>query len=70
LTGTFNTELQTWTLQDEFNGDKKIDGSSYHSFSMNALNQIELQTKNIPGTIEASKSAISWSAKTELISLT
>jgi hypothetical protein len=70
LTGTFNTETQAWTLQDEFNGDKKPDGSSYHSFSINALKQIELQTQYVSGTIDPLRSAISWSAKTELVSLT
>jgi hypothetical protein len=35
-----------------------------------ALNQIELQTEYVSGNIDTLKSAISWSAKTELISLT
>jgi hypothetical protein len=68
LTGTF--ELSTWTLQDEFSGDKNSDGSTYHQFSINALNQIELQTEYVSGNIDTLKSTISWSAKTELISLT
>lgn len=69
LTGTFNTELDDWTLQDEFCGDKKADGKSYHLFSINNLNQIELQTEYLSGTQDYDLSTISFSAKTELVSI-
>ena len=70
LTGTFNTSSEVWILQDEFHGDKKSDGTAYHAFSINGSNQIELQTQYFPGTMDYDLSTISYSAKTELVTLT
>lgn len=70
LTGTFNTSSEEWVLQDEFNGDKKSDGTAYHAFTINGSNQIQLQTEYLTGTMDYDLSTISYSAKTELVTLT
>lgn len=73
LTGSFDTAAaQGWILQDEFNGSKKVDGTSYHQFFVDYSNA-NLIKVNIDqfgsGTIYTPLSAISFSAKTELVNV-
>lgn len=69
LTGVYNTSSSVWILQDEYFGDRKSDGTSYHNFSINGSNEIELQTEYVAETINTTLSKISFSAKTEVISV-
>jgi len=71
LTGIYNSTDATWTLQDEFYGDKTPLNEPYHSFTINQ-NKIFLTIKAlngafVPNTINTINNSISFSAKTELI---
>lgn len=68
FSGTYNIHSGIWTIQDEYFGDKKNDGTSYHLFSMSG-NQIQLDTEAISGSAitPSDPSALSFSLKTELV---
>lgn len=68
VTGVYNTDTGSWTLQDEYIGDRQANGKSYHSFSIDPQNRIILTIEQLAGTINATQSKISFSAKTELVS--
>jgi hypothetical protein len=69
LTGVYNTDDDAWTLQDEYFGDKKSDGTSYHSFTIDSQDRIILTTQQLAGILDEDLSQITFSAKTELVSI-
>lgn len=75
LTGIYDSGSSEWFLQDEYFGDRKVipgnseDGKPYHSFAIDSEDKIILTIQQLLGTINTAKSKISFSAKTELVSL-
>jgi hypothetical protein len=63
----FNETVGQWTLQHEFSGDKKLDGTSYLTFNMNG-NSLEVTSEAIGGTYDTANSTISFSARTLAVS--
>lgn len=68
FTGSYDSNLNVWIFQDEYFGDKKTDGTSYHNFSMSG-NTVQLETKQIAGIYDSSVSKLSYSARTEVVSI-
>jgi hypothetical protein len=64
----FNETVGQWTLQHEFSGDKKLDGTSYLTFAMTG-NSLEVTPETIGGTYDTANSTISFSAKTLAVSI-
>ncbi len=68
LTGTFNTDTISWEIQDEYIGDRQANGEPYHKFTIGS-EQVFLETVAIGSPYDNINSKISFSAKTELVSL-
>lgn len=70
ITGSFDTKVGTWVLQQEWNGDKQADGTSFYTFTMGGIggDQILFSSVAIPsGTYDNVNSRISFSGTSELV---
>lgn len=68
VTGIYNTSTAAWSLQHSFEGDAP-NGVPYCTFDINPSDELLLNTTSLsPGIYDAINSAISFSAKTELVS--
>jgi hypothetical protein len=66
LVGLYDTLSSTWELQREFEGDKQLDGTSYHTFNMSG-DQVQFSSVAMGGAYDNINSKISLSAKTILV---
>ena len=68
VTGVFNSDTSSWSIQHDYMGDVQSSGASWLDFDMNGNDELVLTTALIPGVYDGLNSKISYSARTELVS--
>lgn len=66
IKGVFNTLTTTWTLCDQYNGNRQSDGTPWHSFQMSG-DQLQINLTAMGGSYNTTLSTLGYSAKTELV---